>query len=299
MLVRELEAGSSAMLLDPHYAFPGASADLARETGLLLTLEDSIFEETPTGRRSFTIPDWSVEKIKRTGADGVKLLAWYRPDADAEIIAHQQRLVGSVGEACARYDLPFVFELLTYPFPGEEEYTGVEPAAIDRRARHVIESVETFADRAFGVDLFKLESPIPPSAVPDPATGRAAEMSRAVGLFRDLAASAGRPWVVLSAGAAPDEFRNVLQHAYTAGASGFLAGRAIWWNACAEHFPDWKAMETGLRSKAAPYLEEVGLLTNARAKPWFAHPRFGEDGAVSDPGGPDFRSRYAGFEPSS
>jgi len=36
--------------------------------------------------------------------------------------------------------------------------------------------------------------------------------------------------VMLSAGAAMAEFANVLRYAYRAGAHGFLAGRAIWWD---------------------------------------------------------------------
>ena len=42
------------------------------------------------GRYSKNIKNWSVEKIKRMGGDAVKVLAWYRPDADEKSIEHQK-----------------------------------------------------------------------------------------------------------------------------------------------------------------------------------------------------------------
>ena len=53
----------------------------------MVTLEDNRFEDSPGGRKSRSIRDWSVEKIKRAGGDGVKLLTWFRPDADADVLA--------------------------------------------------------------------------------------------------------------------------------------------------------------------------------------------------------------------
>ncbi len=90
LLIRELQAESSAMLLDPHYAYPRGVTMLDARLGLILTLEDSIFRETPGGRLSAEIDDWSVEKIKRAGGDAVKVLTWYRPDADPEVCAAQR-----------------------------------------------------------------------------------------------------------------------------------------------------------------------------------------------------------------
>ncbi len=68
MLIEELQDDSSAMLLDPHYALPGGMTLLSPAKGLIVTLEDSIFQETEGGRLSSEIDDWSVEKIKRAAA---------------------------------------------------------------------------------------------------------------------------------------------------------------------------------------------------------------------------------------
>ena len=59
-------------------------------------------------------------------------------------------------------------------------------------------------------------------------------------MFDHLGRAAGRPWVMLSAGAGKDDFRRILTFAYRAGASGYLAGRAIWWDAF-QSFPDLDA----------------------------------------------------------
>ncbi|HSF85871.1 MAG TPA: tagatose 1,6-diphosphate aldolase [Acidimicrobiia bacterium] len=290
LLVEELAATSSAMLLDPHYAYPRAIQYVRPSQGLILTLEDSVFEETPQGRRSAAIDHWSVEKIKRIGGDAVKVLAWYRPDADPSVCDNQKRFVASIGDACRRYDIPFVFELLLYPLPGDTRHTTDYVEQVGKRTEHVLESVVTFADEAYGVDIFKLESPIPATAVPDASGSDAAEAQAA---FDELGRLAGRPWVMLSAGAGKADFRRILEYAYRAGASGYLAGRAIWWEAF-QAFPDLDDMRRQLRSEGVGYMEEINRLTDEAAVPWHTHPRYGE-GPALDGDGAEFRATYAGF----
>ena len=64
------------MHLDPHFAIPYSLDRLSPTKGLVVTLEDSLFQETDDGRLSTSIDDWSVNKIKRMGGDAVKVLAW-------------------------------------------------------------------------------------------------------------------------------------------------------------------------------------------------------------------------------
>jgi tagatose 1,6-diphosphate aldolase len=72
---------------------------------------------------------------------------------------------------------------------------------------------------------------------------------------------------MLSAGASMADFANVLRYAYRAGAHGFLAGRAIWWDALTA-FPDLDACEAALATVGVPYFEQLGALTNAHATRW-------------------------------
>lgn len=293
-LIGELAPAATAVLMDPQYIFPSGIPLLPRDRGLLVTLEHDRFEETPNGRRSHPIPDWTVRKIRLAGGDAVKVLAWYRPDADPQIVEHQQAFVADIGAECSSYDIPFVFELLLYPFPGEEGHTTGYVETPMKRAESVIESVSTFADPRYGVDLFKLESPVPAASFT--AEGRVPdrEIDEA---FSGLNQAAGRPWVMLSAGAKPASFERMLEKAYDAGASGYLAGRAIWWEACVSTFPDRDALAARLREISLPYMERINTLTDDRATPWFHHPGYGPDGPTPPEAGDEFRRRYGAEGP--
>ena len=288
VIAKELAPLSSALLVDPTWAYSACIDCLNPSQGLVLTLEDHRFEDLPGGRKSRSIPDWSVEKIKRLGGDGVKVLAWYRPDASDEVIEHQKSYVRAVGDACRRFDIPFVFELLVYPLMTEgHDYLEDQ----DKRPDMVIESVRTFAADEYGVDVFKLESPIPAKDVPP--FGAEAGPSRTQELFDALGEAAGRPWVMLSAGAGKAEFKNVLQYAFKAGASGFLAGRAIWADSFAL-WPDLDGMATDLRQNGAIYLKELTELASACATPLQGCANFAA-GVTLEGRGFELPSRYAGM----
>ncbi|MDQ6639674.1 MAG: tagatose 1,6-diphosphate aldolase [Pseudomonadota bacterium] len=268
LIARSLGMQASAVLLDPNYGFPAALATLPARTGLVVTLEDHRFEDTPGGRKSHSIRDWSVEKIKRAGGDGVKVLAWYRPDAEPDVIAHQQHFVEAIGAQCRRHDIALVLELLVYPFPKRGPQTSDAGEPPETRAELVLGSVREFADPRYGVDLFKLESPLPGATLP--ARDGGAEHQRAEVWFDRLGAicdQAAIPWVMLSAGVTSAQFVRVMEHAYAAGANGFLAGRAIWWEAL-QHFPDLDKCAAQLRQQGDATFAELAQLTLRAGRPW-------------------------------
>ncbi len=291
MLVETLQREASATLQDPHFAYPASVQVTDPRLGLIMTLEDSIFQDTPDGRLSSEIDDWSVEKIKRAGGDAVKVLAWYRPDAAPAVRDHQRDFTRRIGEACARFDIPFLFELLVYPLAGDADRTKDYVEMKGKNSGHVLQSVADFAGPEFGIDIFKLESPVAANAVPGAGNAGSDEVQA---LFDEMGRLAGRPWVMLSAGAGMAEFRNILTHAYRAGASGYLAGRAIWADAF-RNYPDWAAVRSALESDAVPYMRDLNALTDAEAVPWHRHPRFDGDAGIS-PNDGGFRARYAGME---
>ena len=290
-LIRHLQAQSSAMLLDPHYAIPRGLKFLSPQKGLIVTLEDSLFEDTALGRKSHPIDRWDVGKIKRMGGDAVKVLAWYRPDADEKINRHQQDFTRRIGEACARFDIPFLFELLVYPLSGDEDQTKDYVEMSNKKTDQVLASVEEFAKPDYGVDVFKLESPVNAKGIPG-VNGDGWEAVQAA--FDEMGRLAARPWIMLSAGAGKQDFRNVLTHAYKAGASGYLAGRAIWLDAFG-HYPDWDTFKRDLDAHSVPYMEELNRLTDSAATPWFESSAFGSMPNVSPEDG-SFRSHYQGLE---
>jgi tagatose 1,6-diphosphate aldolase len=288
LLIETLQDKSTALLLDPHFAIPRGLPTLSPTRGLIVTLEDSIFEDTGKGRRSSPIDDWSVGKIKRMGGDAVKVLAWYRPDADPEINRHQQDFTKRIGEACAKYDIPFLFELLVFPLDSDAHQTKDYVEMQGKRSDDVLKSVEEFAKPDYGVDVFKLESPVSAADVP----GVGEEDWQAVQLiFDEMGRLAGRPWVMLSAGASKPAFRKILTHAYKAGASGYLAGRAIWLDAFG-HFPDWDKMREELSCDAGAYMDDLNALTDAEATPWHKHAVFDGEGDAFSPADASFRHTY-------
>ena len=291
LLIEKLQCESSAMLLDPHYAYPAGISALDPAKGLIVTLEDSQFNETNEGRVSGEIDDWSVEKIKRIGGDAVKVLIWYRPDTSTANKQIQQDFAKRTGAFCQQYDIPFLLELLVYPLPKDERHTTDYVEMSGKNTEHVLKSVEAFSRPEFGVDIFKLESPVEASKVIAVGEPGWEEIQT---LYKEMGTVAGRPWVMLSAGASKAEFYNILTQAYQAGASGYLAGRAIWSEAF-KLFPDWKAMTNGLDVDSIEYMKKLNTLTNTKALPWQEHPVF--DGNTDiQPKNQNFRHNYSGFK---
>ncbi len=276
LLVEALAPHCSSMLFDPNFAVPAAIDLMPPRCGLIITLEEHRVEETTGGRKSRVIDNWSVAKIRAMGGDAVKVLAWYRPDADAAINAHQQRFVREIGEECRRNDIPYVLELLVYPFLSSANHTADYVESPGKLPSLVIESVREFAKPEYGVDLLKLESPLAANDLPRCDGSAAAKAAQkefdAIG---EICRNPGIPWVLLSGGAAHDKFERVLEYAYAAGAGGFLAGRTIWLDAVRAYFPDLAAVSSALKKQSVAILNSLSELTHERARSWEARfPKF-------------------------
>ncbi len=281
MLIENLQSDSSALLLDPHYAIPFSMDSFDAKKGLVVTLEDSVFQETKQGRISSSIDNWSVAKIKRMGADAVKVLAWYRPDAGQDVLVAQKDYVQKVGEECVKHDILFLFELLVYPLSNDKDRTKQYIEMKNKKTDHVLSSVEEFSKLKYGVDVFKLESPVNADQVNEGDLNS----------FKEMGDLAGRPWVMLSAGAGKSAFKNVLRVAFKAGCSGFLAGRAIWLDAFS-NYPDWEKINTELRGSSASYLSEISNLANQFAVPWNKHPCYSSEEGLFPYKTWEFRRKY-------
>ncbi len=289
LLVECLSPHCSSMLFDPNFAVPAAIDLLPARCGLIMTLEEHRTEETAGGRKSRAIANWSVEKIRAMGGDAVKVLAWYRPDAAADVNDHQKRFVREIGEDCARHDIPYVLELLVYPFLGTAGHTADYVESPGKLPGLVIDSVREFAKPEYGVDLLKLESPLAANSLPPRDGSAAANIAQgefdAIG---EICRARNIPWVLLSGGAAPDKFERVLEFAYAAGAGGFLAGRTIWLKAVRKHFPDRAAVASSLRKDGVAVLESLNALTKAQGARWT--PRFPAFAEIKQEG--DFARAY-------
>jgi tagatose 1,6-diphosphate aldolase len=289
LLVESLAPHCSSMLFDPNFAVPAAIDLMPARCGLIMTLEEHRVEETAGGRKSRVIDNWSVAKIRAMGGDAVKILAWYRPDADAASNAHQQQFVREIGDECRRNDIPYVLELLVYPFLGSANHTADYVESPGKLPSLVIESVREFARPEYGVDLLKLESPLAAAGLPRRDGSAAADAAqREFDAIGDICGEHGIPWVLLSGGAAHDKFERVLEYAYAAGAGGFLAGRTIWLDAVRTYFPDLAAVSAALKQESVTILNSLSRLTKEQARSW--EPRFPKFDHVQKEG--DFARAY-------
>lgn len=300
LLVRELAPHASAVLLDPAWALPRALTAVPGDVGLLSTLEGYDFEVVDGERRSRRVAGWSVAAARRSGADAIKVLAWDRPDVSEATRRHQDDFVREAGAACRRWDLPFVLELLDYPLPGED---AADPAWLRGKGERVLGSLRHYADPTFGVDLFKLELPFDPHRVREVAAGALDGVAReplldraeAEALLAEVDAASPVPWVLLSAGVGPGAFAFGVEAAVRAGASGFLAGRALWLRAL-DAWPDREAVRDALRGGSVPLIHRLAALVE-EAPPWTDHPRYGGAPRLAD-AGPGWLAAYTADDPS-
>lgn len=249
-VIGALSPYASATLLDAEYGYPTcvASNALSGTTGLILALEKSGYEGDPTERRTALLEDWSVEQIRKAGASGVKLLAYYRPDAPNA--ASQEELIAEVAAECNRWDLPFFLEPLHYSLDAT-----VKKAPNAERRRLVIETARRLVP--LGVDVLKAEFPLDVSQTADEA-----EWADACAELSDACAV---PWVLLSAGVDYATFYRQLKVACENGASGMLCGRAIWKEGVGVPAAERSYF---LHTTATQRLQGLGHLVRALARPF-------------------------------
>lgn len=250
-IVRELGPCSSAVLLDPEIGVPRClgSRALPSHVGLLVALDTGSTGD-PATLKTGLVPNWGAEQTVRVGAAGAKLLVYYHPEApDAPQV---EELVGTIAQACAKAELPFYLEPLGYDF----RRPGTSLPSRERR-RVVIESARRLVP--LGVDVLKAEFPIQITEEPDEQVWREACV--------ELSAVCGVPWVLLSAGVPYDDFLRQTRVAGEAGASGVIAGRALWNDAVTA---DVAARRRFLADVALDRMRRLAELCDSAARPFTA-----------------------------
>jgi sulfofructosephosphate aldolase len=93
--------------------------------------------------------------------------------------------------------------------------------------------------------------------------GGRAEPAAITAHCRELDAALPCPWVVLSQGVEPGDFPAAVEAACKGGASGMLAGRAVW----TATLPADDPTEL-LRAHSVPRLQELAAIVDAHGRPW-------------------------------
>jgi tagatose 1,6-diphosphate aldolase len=254
-LCANLAPHASAILLDPEF---GAAQCLSygalpKGTGLIVSVEASGYVGASEYRSVELMEDWGVAKIKRMGASAAKLLIYYRPDL-LELANKLMDMVEAVGLECQQHDLPSVVEPVVYPI-GEEVRNPAHFAKI--REQMVLKTAQHIGN--LPIDVLKSEFPADLNYEKD--RGKLAD------LCRRLDTASPVPWVVLSAAVDFDTFCQQVEIACQAGASGFLAGRAIW----QEAMPIDKVEERVkfLTTVGADRLKKLSEIAARYGTPWY------------------------------
>jgi sulfofructosephosphate aldolase len=116
------------------------------------------------------------------------------------------------------------------------------------------------AIREAAEELSALRPSLTKVQVPLTGKGTLAEQLAASKALNDVIAT---PWVVLSQGVDPADYASAVEAACKAGASGFLAGRALWSDVvgAADLIP-------ALKQTAVPRLERLIAIVNRYGCPW-------------------------------
>jgi sulfofructosephosphate aldolase len=144
-------------------------------------------------------------RVRDRGAVAMKLLVLHRPDQSPD---HRRAMVDEFVAICDGAGLASIIEPVC------------RPPLDDSIAWHHDDAIIAAADELGrrGADLYKGE-------MPSHGCGDAAEMRERCRAITDLV---GSPWVILSSGVAETDFPAAVELACEEGASGFLAGRAVW-----------------------------------------------------------------------
>jgi tagatose 1,6-diphosphate aldolase len=250
-VVKALGQEISAILLDPEY---GAGqlitrSSLPKSAGLILTIESSGFTGSKENRISQVLGGWSVAKAARLGAEAVRLLVYYHPEADSA--PSVESLVDSVAQECQTMDLPFFLAALPY---------SIDPQTItlppDQRRVVVLETARILS-AINGVDIYMSEFPVDVKMDPDRLHWDSA--------CEALSHASRIPWLLISSAVDFDVFLTMTETACRLGASGAAAGRAAWQEAAGLSGTKQTAF---LHKTCRSRLSQLTMTCESAAVPW-------------------------------
>jgi len=247
---------ASAILLDPEYGAGQAIAAglLPASKGLLVSMEKTGYSGDSTARITELLPDWSVKKARRMGASAVKLLIYFRPDL-RDVASKQLDLVARLADQCLEEDIAFLVEPVSYPI---EEGGASSQKFTERKPELVIETARQIT--ALPIDVLKAEFPADIKFERDEG--------KLLRFCRELNQASRLPWVLLSAGVDFVSFKKQVEIACKAGASGFLAGRALWQEGA--QIRSREARMNFFQNTAASRLQELAEIADSSGKPWYS-----------------------------
>jgi tagatose 1,6-diphosphate aldolase len=270
-VTKVLTRHASAILMDPEYGLP-ALEHKAPNAGVLMSYEKTGYDATIKGRLPDLLDTWSVYSLIQAGADAIKILIYYNPFDEPDILARKHAFLERVGAECKGLDVPFFLEPLAYDDNiGDEksfEFAKVKP-------KYVAAYMEELSKPQYGVDVLKVEVPINMKFVSGTkAFGGQEAYTRqeALKLFREASDAATKPFIYLSAGVTDEVFRESLEMAAEAGSrfAGVLCGRATWQDGIPVYAREgFDALEAWLNDRGVQNITALNEVLDKGAKPWW------------------------------
>lgn len=252
---RSIASHTSAVMLDPVYGATQAIAlkAIPEETGLIVTLEGEDYN-APGDNEEFAelIQDWDVTKAKGIGAAAVKVPFFYRPDLP-NIAFNQLKSVSRFSYECTEADITLVLGPRNYRV---RELEMDHPRFAKKKPELVADTVYQLS--ALPIDMLKIEFPVE----------MISEMTekQLLDICQQVDRASLVPWVLLSGQNDFDVFCHQLEIACRAGASGFLAGRAVWQEATTARNREERIQF--LQTTGAERLQQASMIANAYGEPW-------------------------------
>lgn len=199
---RVLTRFSSAVLLDRAYGLPAAAV---AECAVILAAD--ILHQEPGGPVSGASLDAGVtpELVAEVGAKALKMLVPWTPESREAAVDLAKRFMDLCRASC----VPGIVEGVVRPH-------DIAEWSDERRDDAIVQAAIDLA--VVGPDLYKAEVP---------SYGRG-DRSRIVSVSRRISEALDCEWVVLSSGVSAEDFPGAVAACIEGGASGFLAGRAVW-----------------------------------------------------------------------
>lgn len=206
--LRALTPLASAVLIDRQFAWRQAIDQQAVAHGCGLIAAADHFIPSNDEIVSNVIIDEEVipQQVKQDGAAALKLLVTWRPDESAEV---RRNMVLDFIARCKSASLLSIIEPVSRK-PKDGRVWDLQLG--------IMEAARELGN--LGADLYKAEVPLF-------GEGGERAVRHECARLNDIIQG---PWVVLSSGVAPDDFPQAVEWACREGASGFLAGRAVWRN---------------------------------------------------------------------
>mgnify|MGYP002630364086 FL=1 len=241
-VARELSPFASALLVDQEFGIDEIINQKALKNGCGLIAAADLLVGPAGGAATDTAIDPDIDPIRMRdiGSVGLKFLILWRNDESPDVRA---KLVDDFNQLCKVSELPSIIEIIVKPPTDSSK-------AFNREEELIIAAREA---SAWKPDLYKAEVPFHGEGDLNLVTKNAEKISEAI----------GSPWVVLSNGVKQPFFNNAVKACAMGGASGFLAGRAVWADIVgATDIPK------ALREVSIPRLEQLAEIVDTHAKPW-------------------------------